>query len=99
MSEILSFGLHSDKCWIIYIYYVKVQTCKHFSHPYICTNIYTADEELIVKFYEDIQEMIDEILNSDVMYLMRDWNAKVGSEEERINENVAMAAEISELIG
>ena len=34
-----------------------------------------------LKFYEDIQELLDLTSKKDVFYIIGDWNAKVGSQE------------------
>jgi len=34
-----------------------------------------------LKFYEDIQDLLDLTPKKDVLYIIGDWNAKVGSQE------------------
>ena len=34
-----------------------------------------------LKFYEDIQDLLDLTSKKDVFYIIGDWNAKVGSQE------------------
>ena len=35
----------------------------------------------IEKFYEDIQDLLDLTPKKDVLFIIGDWNAKVGSQE------------------
>ena len=41
----------------------------------------TAEEEEMEKLYEKAQHVVDEILREDVLYVIGDWNAKVGQDE------------------
>ena len=41
----------------------------------------TATEEEMEEFYEKVQHVVDEIPGGDVLYLIGDWNAKVGHDE------------------
>ena len=34
-----------------------------------------------LKFYEDIQDLLELTPKKDVLYIIGDWNAKVGSQE------------------
>ena len=38
-------------------------------------------KQLKLWFYEDPQELLELPLIKDVLYIIRDWNAKVGSQE------------------
>ena len=40
-----------------------------------------AEEADVEQFYEDIQDPIEVIPKNDVLFIIRDWNAKVGSQE------------------
>ena len=35
----------------------------------------------IKRFYEDLQDLLELTLKKDVLFITRDWNAKVGSQE------------------
>ena len=41
----------------------------------------TAEEEAMEEFYEKVQHVVDEIPRGDVLYVIGDWNAKVGQDE------------------
>ena len=40
-----------------------------------------AEEAEVERFYEDLQELLELTLKKDVLFITRDWNAKVGSQE------------------
>ena len=40
-----------------------------------------AEEAEIDRFYEDLQELLDLTPKKDVLFIIGDWNAKVGSQE------------------
>ena len=40
----------------------------------------TAEEDEMEDFYETVQHLVDEIPRGDVLYVIGDWNAKVGKE-------------------
>ena len=35
-----------------------------------------------LKFYEDLQDLLELTLKKDVLFIIEDWNAKVGSQEK-----------------
>ena len=39
-----------------------------------------AEEADVEWFYEDLQDLLELTLNKDVLFIIRDWNAKVGSQ-------------------
>ena len=41
----------------------------------------TAEEEVMEEFYEKVQNVVDDIPRGDVLYVIGDWNAKVGQDE------------------
>ena len=41
----------------------------------------TAEEGYMEEFYEKVQHVVDEITRGDVLYVIGDWNAKVGQDE------------------
>ena len=40
-----------------------------------------AEEAEVEQFYEDIQELLELTPKKDVLFIIGDWNAKVGSQE------------------
>ena len=46
---------------------------------YASTN--KAEEAEVEPFYEDIQDLLELIPQKDVLFIIGDWNAKVGSQE------------------
>ena len=40
-----------------------------------------AEEAKVERFYEDLQDLLEIIPQKDVLFIIGDWNAKVGSQE------------------
>ena len=40
-----------------------------------------AEEAEVEQFYEDLQDLLELTTKKDVLFLIGDWNAKVGSQE------------------
>ena len=40
-----------------------------------------AGEAEVEQFYEDLQDLLEQIPKKDVLFIIGDWNAKVGSQE------------------
>ena len=40
-----------------------------------------AEEAEVERFYEDLQNLLELTPKKDVLFIIRDWNAKVGSQE------------------
>ena len=40
-----------------------------------------AEESEVEQFYEDLQDLLEQIPKKDVLFIIGDWNAKVGSPE------------------
>ena len=40
-----------------------------------------AEEAELERFYEDLQDLLELISKKDVLFIIGDWNAKVGSQE------------------
>ena len=40
-----------------------------------------AEEAEVEQFYEDLQDLLELTPNKDVLFILGDWNAKVGSQE------------------
>ena len=41
-----------------------------------------AEEAEVERFYEDLQDLLELTLQKDVLFIIGDWNAKVGSQEK-----------------
>ena len=40
-----------------------------------------AEEAEVERFYEDLQDLLEQTPKTDVLFIIVDWNAKVGSQE------------------
>jgi len=40
-----------------------------------------TEEAKVEQFYEDLQDLLELTLKKDVLFIIGDWNAKVGSQE------------------
>ena len=40
-----------------------------------------AEEAEVEQFYKDLQDLLELTCKKDVLFIIRDWNAKVGSQE------------------
>ena len=40
-----------------------------------------AEEAEVEWFYKDLQDLLELTPNKDVLFIIRDWNAKIGSQE------------------
>ena len=49
----------------------------------VCTLISNAEEAEVEQFYEDLQDFLELTPKNDVLFIIGDWNAKVGSQEIR----------------
>ena len=56
------------------------QTIKYHGNPSLCPNQY-AEEAEVEWFYEDLQDLLELTPKKDVLFIIGDWNAKVGSQE------------------
>ena len=62
--------------------------CVHFQGNSLCITVIqlyvpttNAEEPEVLWFYKDLQDILELTLTKDVLFLIRDWNAKVGSQE------------------
>ena len=46
-----------------------------------CATTCNAEEAEVEQFYEDLQELLELTTKKDVLFIIGDWNAKVGSQE------------------
>ena len=50
-----------------------------------------AEEDEVEQLYEDLQHLLELTPKKDVLFIIGDWNAKVGSQETpRVTENLAL---------
>ena len=56
------------------------QTIQHHSNPSLCPTS-NAEEAELEPFYEDLQDLLELTPEKDVLFIIGDWNAKVGSQE------------------
>ena len=56
------------------------QTIYYHSNPSLCPNR-NAEEAEVERFYEDLQDLLELIPPKNVLFILGDWNAKVGSQE------------------
>ena len=56
------------------------RTIQYHSNPSLCP-FSNAEEAEVEWFYEDLQDLLELTPKRDVLFIMRDWNAKVGSQE------------------
>ena len=47
-----------------------------------------AEEAEVEGVYEDLQDLLELIPKEDVLFIRRDWNAKVGSQETWSNSQI-----------
>ena len=56
------------------------QTIQYHSNPSLCPTS-NAEEAEVELFYEDLQDLLELTPKKDVLLIIGDWNAKVGSQE------------------
>ena len=47
----------------------------------VCAPTSNAEEAEVEQFYEDLQDLLELIPRKDLLFILGDWNAKVGSQE------------------
>ena len=66
--------------WQNDLYSFPRQTIQYHSNPSLCPDS-NAEEAEAEQFYEDLQDLLELIPQKDVLFIIGDWNAKVGSQE------------------
>ena len=56
------------------------QTIQYHSNPSLCPTS-NAEEAEVEQFYEDLQDLLELTPKKDILFIIRDWNAEVGSQE------------------
>ena len=57
------------------------QTTQYHSYPQLSYSTSNAEEAEVERFYEDLQDLLELTHEKDVLFIIGDWNAKVGSQE------------------
>ena len=47
----------------------------------VCASTSNAEEAEVEWFYEDLKDLLELTLKKDVLFIIGDWNAEVGSQE------------------
>ena len=47
----------------------------------VCALTSNAEGAEVEQFYEDLQDRLELILKKDILFIIGDWNAKVGTQE------------------
>ena len=47
----------------------------------VCAPTSNAEEAEVERFYEGLQDLLELTPKNDILFIVRDWNAKVGSQE------------------
>ena len=55
------------------------QTIQYHSNPSLCPTS-NAEEAEVERFFEDLQDLLELTPKKDVLFIIGDWNAKVGSQ-------------------
>ena len=56
------------------------QTIQFYSNPSLCLTS-NAEQDEVEWFYENVQDILELTLKKDVIFILGDWNAKVGIQE------------------
>ena len=56
------------------------ETIQYQSNPSLCPAS-NAEEAEVEQFYEDLQDLLELTPKKHVLFIIEDWNAKVGSQE------------------
>ena len=69
------------------------QTIQYHSNPSLCPTSYAKEAE-VEWFYEDLQDLLELTPAKDVLFILEDWNAKVGSQEiPRVTSNFGLGTQ------
>ena len=60
--------------------FISKATIQHHSNPSLAP-ITNAEKAEVEQFYEDVQDLLELTPKKDVLFIIGDWNAKVGSQE------------------
>ena len=51
----------------------------------VCAPTSNAEEAKVEQFYEDLQDLLELTPQKDVLFIIEDWNVKVGSQHTQAN--------------
>ena len=74
-NTVLGYNLKNDRMIL-----VRLQG-KPFSTTVIQVYVPTTDAKEIDPFYEDLEDLLELTPKKDVLFIIGDWNAKVGSQD------------------
>ena len=57
------------------------QTIQYHGNPHGYAPTSNAEEAEVEWFYEDLQDLLELTPKKDILFIIGDWNAKVGSQE------------------
>ena len=57
-----------------------MQTIQYHGNPSLCPTSNTEEAEVEL-FYEDLQDLLELVPKKDVLFIIGNWNAKVGTQE------------------
>ena len=57
------------------------QTIQYHSNPSLYAPASNTEEAEVEQFYEDLQDLLELTPKTDVLFIIGDWNVKVGSQE------------------
>ena len=77
LNEVLGCNLKNDR--MISVHFQGKPFNITVNQVYVLTN--KAEEAEVDWFYEDLQDLLELTSKNDVVFIIRDWNAKVGSQE------------------
>src|SRR5574337_633018 len=63
---------------LIFLLEILIPVCASSSPAFLM--MYSAAEAEVEQFYEDLQDLLELTPQKDVLFIMGDWNAKVGSQ-------------------
>ena len=79
-NAVLGCNLKNDR-------FCNLKICSFLSKPFniMVIQVYAptsnAEEAEVEQFYEDLEDLLELIPKNDVLFIIGDWNAKVGSQE------------------
>ena len=77
LDAILGYNLKNDR--MISVHFQGTPFNITVIQVYAPTN--NAEETEVERFYEDLQDLLERTPTKDVLFIIGDWNAKVGSQE------------------